>query len=152
MQLESTARRDQLDRIAEGLPQRANAISRLFLAHSGLCVSRTEVGVLRSLAQGPRRITELAESEGVSQPGATMLVNRLQERGWVTREADPCDRRAVLVVLTDAGREVFDRLRAEYRALLHEEMATLADEEVRALARAIEILDKLIGRLRARHA
>jgi DNA-binding MarR family transcriptional regulator len=152
MQVESTSRRDQLDEIAEALPQRASAISRLFLAHAGVCISRNEVGVLRALTKRPQRITELAASEGISQPGATLLVNRLQERGWVTRGGDPCDRRAVLVALTDAGREIFDRLRAEYRALLHEEMATLADEEVQALGRAIEVLDKLIARLQERAA
>jgi DNA-binding MarR family transcriptional regulator len=150
MQTETSSRRHQLDEIAEGLPQRAAAISRLFLAHSGLCISRNEAGFLRALSHRPQRITELAASEGLSQPGATLLVNRLQERGWVTRGSDPCDRRAVLVALTDAGREVFDRLRAEYRALLHEEMAALDDEEVRALAHAVEILDKLIARLRSR--
>lgn len=150
MQAESTAREHQLDEIAEALPQRASAISRLFLANAGVCVSRNEAGVLRALSRRPQRITELAASEGISQPGATLLVNRLQERGWVQRGSDPCDRRAVLVALTEAGQQVFDRLRAEYRALLHEEMATLADEEVQALARAIEVLDKLIGRLRGR--
>ena len=45
------------------------------------------------------------------------------------------------------GEETFAQLRAEYRALLHEEMATLDDGEVETLAAAVEILDKLIARL-----
>ena len=103
--------------------------------------------MLRNLRAGPRRITELAAEERVTQPAITLLVNRLEERGWVKRIADPSDGRAVLVSLTPVGEEVFEQLRAEYRALLHEEMAMLDDGEVETLAAAVEILDKLIARL-----
>jgi DNA-binding MarR family transcriptional regulator len=143
-------RSSQLDEIAESLPQRSAALSRLFLTRTSVCVSRTEVGVLRVLRAGPRRITELAAEERVTQPAITLLVNRLAERGWVERVADPSDGRAVLVSLTAAGEEVFERLRAEYRALLHEEMVSLEDEEVETLAAAVAILDKLIDRLKER--
>jgi DNA-binding MarR family transcriptional regulator len=147
MEQAGTKRSSQLDEIAEALPQRSSALSRLFLTRSTVCVSRTEVGVLRTLNDGPRRITELAAEERVTQPAITLLVNRLEERGWVKRIPDPSDGRAVLVSLTPKGEETFARLRAEYRALLHEEMATLDDGEVETLAAAVEILDKLIARL-----
>jgi len=140
-------RSSQLDDIAEALPQRSAALSRLFLTRSSVCVSRTEVGVLRNLREGARRITELAGEERVTQPAITLLVNRLEERGWVKRVPDPSDGRAVLVSLTRVGEDVFEQLRAEYRALLHEEMATLDDSEVETLAAAVEILDRLIARL-----
>jgi DNA-binding MarR family transcriptional regulator len=65
----------------------------------------------------------------------------------VVRQADPSDRRAVLVVLTPVGRQALEQLRAEYRALLHEEMEALDDGAVEILARAVEILDELVGRL-----
>ena len=106
--------------------------------------------MLRVLRGGPRRITELAVEERVTQPAITLLVNRLAERGWVERVPDPSDGRAVLVSLTAEGHAVFARLRAEYRALLHEEMAALDDSEVATLAAAVDILDKLIDRLKER--
>jgi DNA-binding MarR family transcriptional regulator len=139
----------QLDDIAVALPQRATALTRLFLARASVPASRTEAGVLAALADQPRRITELAARESVTQPGITLLVNRLQERGWVRRGPDPGDRRAVLVTLTPEGHDALERLRAEYRALLHEEMGTLPDEDVQTLADAIEILDRMIERLSA---
>jgi DNA-binding MarR family transcriptional regulator len=143
-----TAHRDvHVDEIAEALPQRSAALSRLFLRHTSICVSRTEVGVMRSLSARPRRITELAAEEHVTQPAITLLVNRLADRGWVQRQPDPADRRAVLVSLTEAGAEAFAQLRAEYRAMLHEEMATLEDGEIATLVKAIEILDRVIDRL-----
>jgi DNA-binding MarR family transcriptional regulator len=147
MELAGAKRSSQLDEIAEALPQRSSALSRLFLTRSTVCVSRTEVGVLRTLNDGPRRITELATEERVTQPAITLLVNRLEERGWVKRIPDPSDGRAVRVSLTPKGEETFEQLRAEYRALLHEEMAMLDDAEVETLAAAVEILDQLIARL-----
>lgn len=146
----SPVREKRVDEIAEALPERAAAISRLFLRSSSIEVSRTEVGLLRALSERARRITDLAACEGVTQPAITMLVNRLEKRGWMQRESDPGDARAVLVRLTPDGRHVFETLRAEYRALLHEEMATLPDSDVAAMARAVEILDALIDRLKGR--
>jgi DNA-binding MarR family transcriptional regulator len=143
----NSSRHSQLDDIAEALPQRANQLARLFLKRSSLNLSRTEIGVLRAASERPQRITDLAAAEGVSQPAITLLVNRLQERGWVTRQADPKDGRAVLVTATAAGAKAFNHVRAEYRAFFHEEMASLDDAEVRTLGRAIEILDKLVERL-----
>lgn len=136
-----------LDQIAEALPQRASALSRLFLTRTSVRISRIEAGVLGALSSRSYGITELAAQERVTQPAITRLVDRLQERGWVERDTSPADGRVVLVTLTPAGREVLERLRAEYRALLHVEMATLADCDVQTLARAIEILDGLIERL-----
>src|SRR5579884_4277787 len=140
-------RNKHLDDIAEALPQRTAAILRLFLTRTSVPVSRTEAGVLWALAVRPHRITELAARERVTQPAITLLVNRLAERGWVERHSHPEDRRVVMVELTTEGRRVHERLRAEYRALLHEEMATLPDADVQTLAKAIDVLDRLIERL-----
>jgi DNA-binding MarR family transcriptional regulator len=146
----ASLRSRRLDDIAEALPQRAASLTRLFLTRTRLGISRTEVGVMRAVSTKPQRITELAAAEGVTQPAITLLVNRLQDRGWVAREPDSRDARAVLVRLTTAGRQIFDALRAEYRALVHEEMAMLDDDDVETLARAVEILDGLIARVEGR--
>jgi DNA-binding MarR family transcriptional regulator len=137
----------QLDEIAEALPQRATSLARLFLARTSLTLSRTEIGVLRSAVEEPQRVGDLAAAEGVTQPAISLVVNRLQQRGWVSRRPDLVDRRAVLVQATDAGFEAWDQLRTEYRAFFHEEMATLDDAQVSTLACAIDILDELIARL-----
>jgi DNA-binding MarR family transcriptional regulator len=137
----------QLDELAEALPQRASALSRLFIARTTVPMSRTEVGVLLALRAGPVRITDLAKREAVTQPAISLLVNRLEERGWLRRLPDPADRRVVLVALTAEGTAALDELRAQYRALLHEEMASLTPDEVDTLAAAVEILDRMITRL-----
>lgn len=137
-----------LDEIAEALPQRAATLSRLFLSRAD--ISPLEAAVLCALASGERRITELASRERATQPAITRLINRFEERGWVQREHDPDDGRAVLVALTPSGIEAHARLRAEYQAFMHEEIATLPPQDVKTLARAIEILDTLIERVTGR--
>src|SRR5947209_12211303 len=115
----------ELGELAEALPQPIAALTRLFLRQSSVPVTRTELGVLYALWEHPRRVTELALREGVTQPAISLLVNRLERRGWVSRGGDADDGRVVVVSLTDPGEEVVNRLRGEYRALLHDEMAAL---------------------------
>ena len=147
----SKRRSRHLDDFAIALPQRVSALTRIFFARANTGVSRTEVGLLAALSTRPHRITELAVREGITQPAVTQLVNRLEEHGWVERRTDARDRRAVLVALTGAGRDALDRVRAEYRALLHEEVAALDDDEVATLAAAVDILDRLIERIEGAH-
>ena len=134
-----------IDEVAEALPARVAMLTRLFLKRTG--ISRMEASVLGAVRSDPRRITDLAEREGCTQPAITRLVDRLQARGWVVREPDPSDGRVVLVALTAEGQDLADRMRTVYRDMLHPEMGKLADEDVRALARAVAVLDILIARL-----
>lgn len=69
-------------------------------------ISLTSLSTLATLERaGPRRITDLAASEGVMQPSMTALVNALARTGLVERQRDPADRRVALVALTLAGSE-----------------------------------------------
>src|SRR5665213_1838269 len=52
---------------------------------------------------GALRITELSSLEGLTQPGMTTLINRLEDGGFAVREPDPSDGRAVRVSITQAG-------------------------------------------------
>jgi DNA-binding MarR family transcriptional regulator len=148
MKVQLSRRRSRhLDELAAALPQRASALTRIFFARTTTGLSRTEVGLLAALSTRPRRVTELAAMEGITQPAVTQLVNRLERRDWVERHADERDARAVLVVLTAAGQAALDGVRAEFRALLHEEMSALGDDEVETLAAAVDILDRLIDQI-----
>src|SRR3984957_2573531 len=89
----------QID-IAGQLLVRAAALARLVAKQVGGDLSRTEAGILHTLSFGPRRITELAEFEGLAQPTTTLLVKRLEDRGWVRRERQNYDGRIVMVSVT----------------------------------------------------
>ena len=64
-------------------------------------MSLTSAATLATLEKtGPRRITDLAVAEGVTQPAMTVLVRVMEESGLVERKGDPSDRRVTLVCLT----------------------------------------------------
>ena len=100
--------------------------------------------LLRTLADGPRRITELAELEGLAQPTITLLVKRLEERGLVRRERDPDDGRVVLVSLTAAGTAALEETRGAVKVALRRYVAGMSDEQLQALADSTETLGELI--------
>jgi DNA-binding MarR family transcriptional regulator len=133
--------------VVAALPQRAARLSRLLYRHSTGDLSRTEAGVLSTLSEGRRRITELAELEGLAQPTVTVLVAKLEERGLVSRERDTSDGRAVLVDITEEGRVALQRIRRQYREALERRMASMTDEEVAALRAATDTLGALIDAL-----
>jgi DNA-binding MarR family transcriptional regulator len=68
-------------------------------------MSLTAMSTLSTLEQGgPRRMTDLAVVEGITQPSMTALVGQLERLGLAERRRDPRDGRGVLVAITSAGR------------------------------------------------
>src|SRR5271166_3694178 len=74
-------------------------------------------------ARSPLSQSELADRLGVE--GATMvaMVDRLVKAGLVMREASTKDRRIKRVVLTAAGLEIYEKVKAEAAALRRELLA-----------------------------
>ena len=93
---------------------------------------------------GPQRLTELARTEGVSQPGMTQLVTRLERDGLVRRSASRGDRRGVLVAVTDAGRELVDARRAQRAEALQELLTRLDPADQEAIHTALPALARLV--------
>jgi DNA-binding MarR family transcriptional regulator len=92
---------------------------------------------------GPRRITDLAAIEGVTQPAMTVLVRVMEESGLVERRGDPSDKRVTLVWLTEAGASyVRTRRRAGVQAFARL-IDKLTDDEFEALMAALPALQHL---------
>lgn len=61
--------------------------------------------------EGPMRPSALSERVGMTTGGMTKVVDQLAERALVVRDAEvPDDGRAVMVDLTEKGRDVVDRV------------------------------------------
>jgi DNA-binding MarR family transcriptional regulator len=58
------------------------------------------------------RLSDLSDHLRIAPRSATEVVDALQERGFVVRTPDAHDRRAVLVELTELGRNTGDAIRA----------------------------------------
>lgn len=54
------------------------------------------------------RLTDLARRANITPQAMGELVDELQELGYLTREPDPTDRRAKLIVLTPKGRAAIE--------------------------------------------
>jgi DNA-binding MarR family transcriptional regulator len=95
---------------------------------------------------GPLTPSELAERERVQRPTATRIVGRLAEAGLVERTADPADGRVSLVSTTPKGQALLRRLRGRKNAYLARRLRDLEPDEIAALDRAAEILERLLER------
>lgn len=142
------SREQAIERIAAELIPRASQLTRLMLRRVSDEISRTDGAILRTLTDGPRRITELADLEGVAQPTMTVLVKRLEERGWVQRGRDAADGRVALISLTADGRTTLERFRAHYRAALAEQLQAMSAREIAELDVATATLGRLVEQLR----
>lgn len=143
----SPQRSEAIDLVAGTLLARANRLTRLLMRSGAHELSRTEAGVLSTLLDGPRRITELAATEALAQPTVTQLVDKLEGRRLVARGRAAEDGRVVLVEISDLGRERLEELRAVIRASMREALADLPDAELTELVHAAETLDGLIEKL-----
>jgi DNA-binding MarR family transcriptional regulator len=150
MSSETATRAEAIDLVATTLAPRASRLTRLLMRSGSHELSRTEVGALLTLLDGPRRITELAATEALAQPTVTQLVDKLQKRGLVERERCGEDGRVVLVVISAEGRERLEALRARARAVMREILSELSDEELDDLVAAGETLGRLVETLQQR--
>lgn len=78
------------------------------LHDAGVRVDRAGAALLSKLqasADGTLRVTSLADRLGVDTPTVTRKIQQLERLGLVARDADPDDRRAHRIRLTDDGRE-----------------------------------------------
>ncbi|MFF2427985.1 MarR family winged helix-turn-helix transcriptional regulator [Streptomyces mirabilis] len=82
------------------------------MAMAGLPLDRAAVALLRQVADsGSLRPSELANLLSVEASHVTRQVQQLEKTGYLTRVADPNDRRAQRIELTPAGRDAVDRVR-----------------------------------------
>jgi DNA-binding MarR family transcriptional regulator len=134
----------QIDYVSNELLPRAALLTRLLFRQIDAELSRTELGLLRTLSDGPRRITELAELEGLAQPTMTILIKQLEQEGLVQRERRSDDGRVVLVDVTESGRVALEDYRERVKETLGAYVAEISDEQVDQLAAATETLAQLV--------
>lgn len=89
------------------------------------------------MRRGPMRPGALAEKLGIAPRSATEVVDALESRGLVERTADASDRRATLVVPTDAGRALMFAIRAQRMAESDELFARLDPADRAELTRIL---------------
>ena len=86
------------------------------------------------------RMRELARKLGGSFSNATVLVDRLVERGFVERLMEPQDRRVVLVRATEDGRLLIEHLVTSWRSLTEPLLERLSADDLKTVCEALSIL------------
>jgi len=76
-------------------------------------ITPAHLRALRTLKRhGTMRLSELSDHLHIAPRSTTEVVDALESRGLVRRQADPGDRRATLVEVTEQGVSVLDAIRA----------------------------------------
>ncbi|KWV30867.1 MULTISPECIES: MarR family winged helix-turn-helix transcriptional regulator [Micromonospora] len=83
---------------------------------------------------------ELAEFLRLDPSQVVALIDGLAQRALVERRADPADRRANVLVATDAGRELFARAQDSVRAVGLGSLPAVTPREHERLARLLRLL------------
>jgi DNA-binding MarR family transcriptional regulator len=76
-------------------------------------LSYVQFQILARLVDAPEgrlRMTDLADGVVYSRSGLTYQAGVLDKRGLITRSPSPDDERSVVVTVTDAGRDLIDRV------------------------------------------
>jgi DNA-binding MarR family transcriptional regulator len=109
----------------------------------------TSISVLLTVVrEGPIRLADLAEAEGINPTQLSRAIAHLVDVGLVDRSADEGDRRAAWLGPTAAGRKLTKRIRRERTDALNGALETLDPAERERIASALGALEHLAEQLR----
>jgi DNA-binding MarR family transcriptional regulator len=140
---------DLVEGLEEGLTRSVRFFRRILKEESRVRdLTQAQYNVLRELQQeGPQRMSELANVLELSNGATTGLVERLEARKLVARQAAEGDGRGVVVALTPEGRQLLEEVQREIKAAMARVLGALSVPErhmavggVQALADALERL------------
>jgi DNA-binding MarR family transcriptional regulator len=117
----------------------------------GAAAEHTTIAQYRMLvvlaSRGPQRMVDLATALDVAPSTAGRMTDRLVRKQLARRHRARTDRRAVVVSLTPAGRQVVDEATARRRVLIEDILAKLAADQQRAIASAFEVFAAAAGEI-----
>jgi DNA-binding MarR family transcriptional regulator len=94
---------------------------------------------------GPITLGALASAEQVRPPTMTRLIAAMEDGGLIERESDKEDRRVVRIRATAKGKRILEEGRDRRIAVIGEALAALPDVDVKAIAAALDAIEKVAG-------
>jgi DNA-binding MarR family transcriptional regulator len=104
---------------------------------SGHPIKPSHSAVFAQIESGGSRLTKLAAGANITPQSMGVIVDELEELGYVERRPDPSDRRAKLITLTASGREVVVAGEATIAGLEEDLVAILGERGARQLRRLL---------------
>jgi DNA-binding MarR family transcriptional regulator len=121
--------------------KRWNRLAESDLSEIGLSLS--EFRVLKVLFEtGPRLMVTLAMEQGMTAPGMTMVIDKLEEAGLVRRVRSDADRRAINVAITGKGGEKLKRAMKLHDRFVERAIGGMSNQEIDSF---ITTLNRVIG-------
>jgi DNA-binding MarR family transcriptional regulator len=100
-------------------------------ALADLDLTAAEINALASLAdRGALNVRELSAETGTRATTLTGVLDRLENRGYLTRELDATDRRSFRLPLTEAGQAVAERIQTAVAALERDALGRLSPTQI----------------------
>ena len=127
----------------DALAARFTAIAHQWVAEGpGERAERARRKLLSSIAANePATLNDVAKAVGRGAPAVSRSVDTLVRAGLVERTQDPDNRRRLAMRLTPQGRELLGK-RIPAGPALRKKLERLAHSELRAVERAIEIMER----------
>lgn len=105
----------------------------------GLTIS--QFGVIEAVGHlGPLKVGELCDKMLVSGGNMTFVLDNLEKQGYIKRDFSKDDRRAIIVQLTDSGRELFDQIFTKHAQYLGDLFSVLSFQELNQLGNLLKKL------------
>jgi DNA-binding MarR family transcriptional regulator len=121
-------------------------LRRLRVEDEALGISAPRLSALSVLVfAGPMRIGELAATEQVEPPTMTRLVDGLERDGYVAREPDPEDARAVRVRATSKGARALRKGRQRRLEAFSILLGGLSPTELASLGDGVAVLERVLA-------
>jgi DNA-binding MarR family transcriptional regulator len=116
-------------------------------------ITQSELDALEHLeADGPLTQRELGERLLLTSGGVTLLVDRLERAGWVSRRPHPSDRRAVVVELSPGALARVPKALADFHSAIEKAASEVSADDREAIAAFLETVasaaGKTVGELR----
>jgi DNA-binding MarR family transcriptional regulator len=108
-------------------------------------LSLTALSTLSTIERtGPRRLTDLAVTEGVTQPSMSALVSQLEHLGLLERQSDARDGRVVRVAITSAGQQHLSTIRRGASSVFDILIDKLTSTETASLRAALPTFRRML--------
>ncbi|MGH8086068.1 MAG: MarR family winged helix-turn-helix transcriptional regulator [Lysobacter sp.] len=108
------------------------------LAKLGHELTFSQYITLKKLATGTAGVTDLARAAEVNPGAMTRLLDKLEAKGLIARTADPDDRRATTIGLTEAGAVIWQGINQCGMRVRERAMAGMSEADRAQLIRLLE--------------
>jgi len=125
------------------IPEVHRATHRIGIFLNSLGITQGEGHILSHLAaSGGTKIAELHRALAHRRSTLTSILDRLAERGFITRESDPKDRRSFIVRLSKKGKTVAGEVHRELARLEESALKGITGPQFQSVVKVLQALEK----------